>query len=124
VNKAADIGKTDKETAVPYSFASWRRRAKATLILDGFNDLVALKIGNDRSGPSASQYPRKRKIYFLSDSSGKISVVKTNLDGGNHAKPYWPVLAREDDHGTVLLASVVGYLALLSKRAGSSSTFI
>ncbi|MBX4191027.1 hypothetical protein KW794_02980 [Candidatus Saccharibacteria bacterium] len=62
------------------------------------------------------------KIYFLSKLSGKIDVVKTNLDGTRRQT----VLAgtgREDDRGTVLLASRDWkYLALLSRRAGTSNS--
>ncbi|MGF7229577.1 MAG: hypothetical protein ACQR33_06405 [Candidatus Saccharibacteria bacterium] len=57
-------------------------------------------------------------VYFLSNKSGKIDVVKTNLDGTNRQT----VLAgtgSEDLHGTVLLASRDWkYLTLLSKRDG------
>src|SRR5581483_6558980 len=62
------------------------------------------------------------KIYFLSKLSGKIDVVKTDLDGANRQT----VLAgtgNEDDQNTVLLASRDWkYLALLSRRAGTFDT--
>ena len=56
------------------------------------------------------------KLYFLSKLSGKIDVVKTDLDGANRQM----VIAgtgQEDDRNTVLLAARDWkYLALLAKR--------
>ncbi len=61
------------------------------------------------------------KIYFLSKQTGKIDVVKTDLDGGNRQV----VLAgtgNEEDTNTVLLASRDWkYLALQSRRAGGKA---
>ncbi|MCW1907857.1 MAG: carboxypeptidase-like regulatory domain-containing protein [Candidatus Saccharibacteria bacterium] len=58
------------------------------------------------------------KVYFLSKQSGKIDVVKTDLDGSNRQT----VLAgtgKEDENETVLLAARDWkYLALYSKRDG------
>lgn len=61
------------------------------------------------------------KMYFLSNLSGKLDVVKTNLDGSERQT----VLAgtgNEDTKGTALLASRDWkYLALLSKRDGGKN---
>src|SRR6185369_16053847 len=59
-------------------------------------------------------------IYFLSKASGKIDVVKTNLDGTDRQT----VLAgtgKEEDTDTILLASRDWkYLALKSRRDGKA----
>jgi hypothetical protein len=64
------------------------------------------------------------KLYFLSNLSGKIDVVKTNLDGTDRQT----VLAgtgNEDRNTTSLLASRDWkYLALLSKRAGGDNASV
>ena len=61
------------------------------------------------------------KVYFLSNLSGKLDVVKSNLDGTDRQT----VLAgtgNEDTKGTALLASRDWkYLALLSRRDGGKS---
>jgi len=61
------------------------------------------------------------KLYFLSNLSGKLDVVKTNLDGSGRQT----VLAgtgKEDRNSTSLLASRDWkYLALLSKRSGDDN---
>lgn len=93
---------------------------KATLSLDGYNQAaVTVKVGNGNKQSNVFDLTPAGKVYFLSKLSGKIDVVKINLDGTNRQT----VLAgtgSEDDRGTVLLASRDWkYLALLSRRAGS-----
>lgn len=62
------------------------------------------------------------KLYFLSNLSGKLDVVKTDLDGSNRQT----VIAgtgNEDKNSTSLLASRDWkYLALLSKRSGDNAS--
>lgn len=59
------------------------------------------------------------KVYFLSKKSGKIDVVKTNLDG-TERQTVVAGTGNEDDGQTLLLASRDWkYLALLARRDGS-----
>lgn len=96
---------------------------KAKLSRDGFNAAqVSIKISpNDIQDNQFSLTPAG-KVYFLSKLSGRIDVVKTNLDGTDRET----VLAgtgKENERGTVLLASRDWkYLALLSRRAGANDT--
>lgn len=95
---------------------------KATVSHDGYNNAldVTIKVSDSEIAENNLALTPSGKVYFLSKLSGKIDVVKTNLDGTNRQT----VLAgtgKEDDRGTVLLASRDWkYLALLSKRAGGS----
>lgn len=58
------------------------------------------------------------RVYFLSNLSGNIDVVSTNLDGTDR-KTVLAGTGNEDQNNTVLLASRDWkYLALLSKRDG------
>jgi hypothetical protein len=58
------------------------------------------------------------KLYFLSDASGKLDVMKSDLDG-QHREVVLPGTGKEDRGNTVLLASRDWkYVALLSKRDG------
>lgn len=60
------------------------------------------------------------RLYFLSNLSGNIDVVSTNLDGSGR-KTVLAGTGSEDDNNTVLLASRDWkYLALFSSRAGGS----
>jgi hypothetical protein len=64
------------------------------------------------------------KVYFLSNQSGKIDVVKTDLDGKNR-KTVLAGTGTEDTYSTSLLASRDWkYLALLSKRDGKQGVYL
>jgi hypothetical protein len=87
----------------------------------GYNDAeVTVEVSNREIRENDFKMTPAGKIYFLSKLSGKIDVVKTNLDGSDRQT----VLAgtgKEDDRGTVLLAARDWkYLALLSRRETSS----
>jgi len=120
--KVADISaKTDKNGTALIVLPAGTTEKEATLSLNGYNDAkVTLKVSNDKIQDNSFNLTPAGKVYFLSKLSGKIDVVKTNLDGSDRHT----VLAgtgKEDDLGTVLLASRDWkYLALLSKRAGGS----
>lgn len=61
------------------------------------------------------------KLYFLSNLSGKIDVVKTDLDGGNR-QTILPGTGYESKNSTVLLASRDWrYLALYAQRKASGN---
>lgn len=94
---------------------------------DGYNTIKAtVPVG---SGDAGNYDPKSDhltltptgKIYFLSKKSGRIDVIKTDLDGTNRQT----VLAgtgKEEDTNTVLLASRDWkYLALLSRREGDKA---
>ena len=122
--KVADISaKTDRNGSATVVLPIAPSDQKATLSLDGFNDsTVEVKASNDKIQDNKYNLTPSGKVYFLSKLSGKIDVVKTNLDGSGRQT----VLAgtgNEQDQGTVLLAARDWkYLALLSRRAGNSST--
>lgn len=91
-----------------------------TLTVDGYNNLSAkVQVTTETVAANTFAMVPKGHIYFLSNLSGKLDVVSTNLDGSNRET----VLAgtgTEDKNNTVLLASRDWqYLALLSKRDGS-----
>jgi len=96
---------------------------KGSLILSGYNNTdVTVQISDQTVKENDYYLTPAGQIYFLSKLSGKIDVVKTNLDGSDRQT----VLAgtgNEDDQNTVLLASRDWkYLALLSRRAGQYAT--
>ncbi|MBX4197239.1 hypothetical protein KW801_01635 [Candidatus Saccharibacteria bacterium] len=119
INVADVTAKTDKDGSAIIVLPAGNTEQKAKLSLGGYNDAqVTVKINDDKIQANSFSLTPAGEIYFLSKLSGKIDVVKTNLDGTNRQT----VLAgtgKEDDRGTVLLASRDWkYLALLSKRAG------
>jgi hypothetical protein len=121
--KIAEVSaKTDKSGNAIVVLPVGTKNAKATLSLDGFNNTEATVAVDDKTiKQNDFTLTPFGKIYFLSKLSGKIDVVKTNLDGSSRQT----VLAgtgKEDSNNTVLLASRDWkYLALLSKRAGGAN---
>ncbi|HET6863705.1 MAG TPA: carboxypeptidase-like regulatory domain-containing protein [Candidatus Saccharimonadales bacterium] len=120
--KFADISATtDQSGSATVVLPAGASQQTATLSRNGYNDAqVTVKVSNDKIQQDNFTLTPAGKVYFLSKLSGKIDVVKTNLDGTNRQT----VLAgtgNEDSNNTVLLASRDWkYLALLSRRAGSS----
>jgi len=94
----------------------------ATVALSGYNTAnVTITATGDLVKNTFSVVPAG-KLYLLSNLSGNIDVVKTDLDGANRQT----VLAgtgSEDKYSTSLLASRDWkYLALLSKRSGDNAS--
>lgn len=92
-------------------------KQKVIVTLDGFNKAeTEIEVKENEIKQNKVEITPTGKVYFLSKKSGKIDVVKTNLDGTGRQV----VLAgtgREEDRGTVLLASRDWkYLTLLSRR--------
>ncbi|MEJ0072888.1 MAG: hypothetical protein WDN27_02250 [Candidatus Saccharibacteria bacterium] len=94
----------------------------ATITTSGYNTArVNITAAGDLAKNTFAVTPAGR-LYFLSNLSGKIDVVKTNLDGTDRQT----VLAgtgNEDSGSTSLLASRDWkYLALLSRRSGDNAS--
>jgi len=94
----------------------------ASIDLSGYNTAqTTITASGDLSKNTFAITPTG-KLYFLSNLSGTIDVVKTNLDGTDRQT----VLAGtgdEDPNDTSLLASRDWkYLALLSRRSGSTAS--
>lgn len=97
----------------------------ASLSYDGFNkSSVMVTVGDSLTAANTFSLSPAGKIYFLSNLSGKIDVIKTNLDGTDRQT----VLAgtgNEDQYTTSLLASRNWkYLALLSKRTAKAEASV
>jgi len=95
---------------------------QASVALSGYNTTqVSITAGGDITQNTFSVTP-SGKLYFLSNLSGTIDVVKTNLDGTDRQT----VLAgtgNENPNDTSLLASRDWkYLALLAQRSGSNAS--
>lgn len=123
IKVAGITAKTGQNGSAIVVLPAGQNTQQATLSLPGYNDAqVTVKVSNDKIQDNQFNLTPAGKIYFLSNLSGKIDVVKTNLDGTDRQT----VLAgtgNEDSHNTALLASRDWkYLALLSRRAGNSPT--
>jgi hypothetical protein len=109
--------RTDSKGEAVFVLPADKQTVAAKLSGDGYNDLKANIVVTDQvDGKNSFALTPAGKLYFLSKLSGKLDVVKTNLDGSERQT----VLAgtgNESSTDTVLLASRDWkYLALRSKR--------
>ncbi|HEV7455014.1 MAG TPA: hypothetical protein VGO07_07180 [Candidatus Saccharimonadales bacterium] len=95
---------------------------KATLSGPGYNKADAtLKVTASIDPANKFTITPAGKLYFLSNASGTLDVVKSDLDGQNR-QLVLPGTGKEDKVSTVLLASRDWkYVALLSKRDGGDN---
>lgn len=121
IKAAGTTAKTDSDGSAILVLPVGTSEQKAILSLDSYNEAeVNIKVSNDKIQDNQFTLTPAGKVYFLSKLSGKIDVVKTNLDG-TERHTVMAGTGREDDQNTVLLASRDWkYLALLSRRAGNN----
>ncbi len=110
-------GVTDQNGAVTLVLPADQATQKGTIAAKGYNDLaVTIDLSKTSVGDNSFGLTPTGKIYFLSKRTGKVDVVKTNLDGSDRQV----VLAgtgQEEDGNTILLASRDWkYLALQARR--------
>lgn len=111
--------KTDKDGKAILVLPAGKQTVDAAITASGFNPLTTkVKVSTDVAPENTFSLVPAGKIYFLSNASGKIDVVKSNLDGTDR-KVVLAGTGKEDENETVLLASRDWkYLALSSKRDG------
>lgn len=108
---------TDKDGNTTMVLPADKDKVSVTITAQGYNQTTAtVTVTDQKIAANSFSITPTGKVYFLSKASGKIDVVKTNLDGSDRQT----VLAgtgKEEDTGTVLLASRDWkYLALLARR--------
>jgi hypothetical protein len=117
--------KTDKKGKAVLVLPANGTDAKATITRDSYNDnAVNVLITSREVTTNKFTLTPTGKVYFLSNLSGKIDVVKADLDGKNR-KTVLAGTGTEDTNSTSLLASRDWkYLALLSKRDGKQGVYL
>lgn len=119
ITAAGTTAKTDDTGAAVLVLPVDKQTVQAQVSADGYNQATQTLTVTTQTGANTINLTPAGKLYFLSNSAtGKIDVVKANLDGSDRQT----ILAgsgKEDQRQTVLLASRDWrYLALLSKRDG------
>ncbi|HEX8763231.1 MAG TPA: hypothetical protein VF733_05780 [Candidatus Saccharimonadales bacterium] len=110
--------KTDKDGQGILVVPAHLTKVSATLKSDGYNEkAVDITVSNDGMKNEFALTP-SGIVYFLSNQSGTLDIVKSNLDGTNR-QMVLKGTGKEEKRATALLASRDWkYLALLSKRDG------
>jgi flagellar basal body-associated protein FliL len=111
--------KTDSKGQAVLVLPADKQKVEATITASNYNSTKSeVTVTTEAIAANTFSVTPAGKVYFLSNQSGNIDVVKTNLDGTDRQT----VLAgtgKEDKGSTVLLASRDWkYLALYSKRDG------
>ncbi len=114
--------KTDDKGQAVLVVAAGVNEVKATLSGDGYNKVdITIKSTTEVDAANSFGLTPSGKVYFLSNLSGNVDVVKSDLDGKNRQV----VLAdtgKESKSETVLLATRDWkFLALQSKRDGGDN---
>lgn len=122
VGAAGTTAKSNSKGIVNIVLPADKSTIAASFSASGFNNATdSIQITNGKISNSNFQLTPAGKIYFLSNASGTIDVVSTNLDGTNRQT----VLAGsgdEDPNNTSLLASRDWkYLALQAKRTAAQN---
>jgi len=111
--------KTDTDGKATIVLPTGSPTQSTTVTANGYNNLTTnVQVTSRVVSANTFAITPSGRVYFLSNLSGNIDVVSTNLDGTDR-KTVLAGTGSEDNNNTVLLASRDWqYLALLSKRDG------
>lgn len=114
--------KTDDKGEATIVLPAGTAKQEGTLSKTGFNDTkVTIEVSDTEIKQNKLGLTPAGKLYFLSKRTGKIDVMKSNLDGTD-PKVVIAGTGSEEDGNTVLLASRDWkYLVLKSRREGPSA---
>lgn len=111
---------TDEKGEATIVLPANSKEVKGSILADNYNKSeVTIKITASKDDANTFSITPRGKLYFLSNASGNIDVVKSDLDGKNR-QTVVDGTGKEDRANTILFASTDWkYLALLSKRDSS-----
>lgn len=119
--KIADVeAKTDDSGSATVVLPVGTASQKASLSLDGYNDAsVTVQVSNTEVKQNNFTLTPAGKVYFLSKRTGKLDVMKADLDGKN-VQTVLAGTGYEQIDNTVISASADWkYVALLARRSAS-----
>ncbi|HEX5395361.1 MAG TPA: hypothetical protein VFW52_03375 [Candidatus Saccharimonadales bacterium] len=122
--KVADItAQTDSSGEAIVVLPAGVAEQKASLSLDGYNDAqVTVKVSAAEIAENDFNLTPAGKVYFISKRTGRLDMMKANLDGSD-AQVVAAGTGREHDYDTQLVASPdTKYVALLSRRSKDYNT--
>ncbi|HSX18474.1 MAG TPA: hypothetical protein VLE51_03915 [Candidatus Saccharimonadales bacterium] len=122
--KIADTtAKTDKNGTAIVVVPPDESTQKATLSMDGYNDSsVTVKVGDSKVLENDFMLTPTGKVYFISKRTGKLDLMKANLDGSG-AEVVVAGTGNEHDYDTKLLPSTDWkYVAFVAQRSATDPT--
>ncbi len=123
IEVAGTSAKTDKDGTAIIVVPAGVSSQKAKLSLSGYNDANAdVKISDSQVLENDFALTPAGKVYFLSKRTGKLDLMKVNLDGSS-AQVVVAGSGYEHDYDTTLLPSPDWkYVALVAKRSATDPT--
>jgi hypothetical protein len=123
IKVSGTTAKTDAKGQATIALPTKNSTEKASLSLKGYNDSdIVITVTDKKDKANSFELTPAGQVYFLSNRSGSLDVVKTNLDGTGR-KTVFEGTGREDPRTTSLLASRDWrYLVLKSRRDGTLSS--
>jgi hypothetical protein len=115
--------KTDKNGEAIIVLPVGTKEQKAMLSLQGYNPAeVIIKVSDSEVVANDFTLTPAGKIYFIGKNSGKLDLMKANLDG-SESKVVVAGTGNESESDSISLQSPSGkYVALLARRSAGSTT--
>lgn len=123
IEAAGTVAKTDKDGAATVVLPAGADKQKAKLKLSGYNPAeVEIEVSSSETGENTFKLTPAGRIYFMSKRTGKLDVMKVNLDGSD-AKVAVSGTGSEQDDNTRLIQSPDGkHVALVARRSATEPT--
>lgn len=120
---AGTTSKTDKDGKATVVVPVGNAVQKATLTLEGYNKKeVELKIGDKIVEFNEATLTPSGKVYFFSTRSGKLEVLKSNLDGGDVAAVLPATGFEQTFNSSISQSPDWKYIALILRRSADDAT--
>ncbi|MGD8373702.1 MAG: hypothetical protein PVI21_02485 [Candidatus Woesebacteria bacterium] len=117
--------KTDENGEAIIVLPAEKTEVDATISMDGYNELsTKVKVTEDMNDSNSFNLTPSGKVYFLSKRTGKLDVMKSNLDG-TAAETVLAGTGNEEDWSTALIpSSDLKYLVLKARRENNIKLYL
>jgi len=121
--KIADVeATTDDSGSATVVLPAGTTSQKASLSLDGYNGAdVTVLVSNTEVKQNSFTLTPSGKVYFLSKRTGKLDVMKADLDGKNVQTVLAGTGSEQADNTVISASADWRYIALLARRSSSDA---